>query len=162
MINVLFVSSEDICRSPVAKLLFKELVKKYNMTDRFFVDSAGISNKSSGKPADNRVIKMASKRGLNLTNHLAKQITQEDFLHFDHIIAFDTQTYTDIMKIITEDHQYKVTTILSYNHTANFKEIVNPFFGNEQDFELMFNLLETYLHDVFAGITKNDNVSDLE
>jgi protein-tyrosine phosphatase len=86
--GVLFVCLGNICRSPMAKFIFADMVAKRGLSDRFVIDSAGLGHWHVGGPADHRSIAVARRHGLD-ARHIARQIKPEDFTRFDLILGMD-------------------------------------------------------------------------
>lgn len=95
MIQVLFVCLGNICRSPVAEGVFKELVEKKGLGDIIQCDSAGTAAYHTGSLPDKRMRKTAFDRGISLT-HAARQLSSDDFDRFDYIMAMDETNFTNI------------------------------------------------------------------
>lgn len=97
MINVLFICLGNICRSPIAEGVFKELVKQKGLDKIIQCDSAGTGAYHIGSLADKRMRKVATDRGLTLT-HKARQLSFEDFINFNYIVAMDESNFENIRK----------------------------------------------------------------
>lgn len=95
MIKVLFVCLGNICRSPVAEGVFKELVAKKSLEDIIYCDSAGTAAYHTGSLPDKRMRKTALDKGITLT-HCARQLCHEDFTRFDYIMAMDETNFANI------------------------------------------------------------------
>jgi protein-tyrosine phosphatase len=78
-IKVMFVCLGNICRSPLALYIFNDILKQKQILQYFHTDSSATSNYNTGLKADTRSIQVGKNHNLNLSNHIAKQITQEDF-----------------------------------------------------------------------------------
>ncbi len=136
-VSVLFVCLGNICRSPLAEALFLKHINDLQVSELFNVDSCGTGNWHAGELADIRTRNNASVNGINMT-HRARQITLNDFDNFHHIFVMDENNLRDVKQIhsnhpciqlITENTQYKG------------KIIPDPYYGNENDFKYVFNLL---------------------
>lgn len=97
MINILFVCLGNICRSPIAEAVFRKLVKDQGLDEYIMCDSAGTAPYHCGSLPDKRMRAVAKDRGIALTHH-ARQLSFEDFIHFDYILAMDEANFDHIRK----------------------------------------------------------------
>lgn len=132
----------NICRSPMAKaILVKKLYEK-NIT-WVEVDSAGTSDYHSGGKADQRTLESGLKHGIDLSAHRARQFNRRDFDTFDLIYAMDNENYSDILyQASNEEEAKKVKLILNEIDQGANLSVPDPWFGGEQDFEKVFDLLD--------------------
>lgn len=142
-IHVLFVCLGNICRSPTAEGLFIDLVEKHNLSDHFFIDSAGTCNHHVGELPDARMRKHASKRGYDL-NTRARQFEQEDLAKFDYILAMDNSNFRNILSL-DKNNQYKKRVYLMCDFAKErFEdEVPDPYWGGDEGFEQVIVILES-------------------
>ncbi len=95
MIHVLFVCLGNICRSPIAEGVFRDLVAKAGLSGEISCDSAGTSSYHIGSLPDRRMRQLAQQYGINLT-HKGRKLNGDDFYNFDYILAMDEANYEDI------------------------------------------------------------------
>jgi protein-tyrosine phosphatase len=98
MISVLFVCYGNICRSPVAEEVFRQLVTEAGLAEEILCDSAGTSSYHIGQLADRRTRENALEHGLTLT-HRARRMTGEDLAQFDYFVAMDEMNLEAIEKL---------------------------------------------------------------
>ncbi|WP_266368805.1 low molecular weight protein-tyrosine-phosphatase [Tellurirhabdus rosea] len=96
MIRVLFVCLGNICRSPLAEGVFRQLVQERGLTDHVVCDSAGTSSYHLGELPDRRTRENALEHGLKLT-HRGRRLLGEDFAAFDYFVAMDEANYDGIL-----------------------------------------------------------------
>ena len=89
MIKVLFVCHGNICRSPMAEFVMKDLVRKAGLEDRFEIASAAVSREEIGNPVYPPARRELQKHGIRCDGHAARQISRRDLEHFDHIYYMD-------------------------------------------------------------------------
>lgn len=136
--KILMVCLGNICRSPLAEGILKSKV-----SDDVFVDSAGTSNWHTGKLPDRRSIEIAKKHGIDITNQKARQIQLEDFEKFDRIYVMDQSNYEDVIALApTLAHREKVKLILSELNNPQLIEVPDPYYGGEEGFQYVFDLLD--------------------
>ena len=141
--KVLFVCLGNICRSPSAEAVFNGMVKNKGLAERFEIDSAGTSGWHEGEPADQRMQSHAIKRGFNLTSISRKFNPDTDFDHFDYIIAMDDENINALRKMARNDADInKISKMTDYSKEWNYDEVPDPYYGGEQGFELVLDLLE--------------------
>lgn len=133
--RILFICHGNICRSPMAEFIFKEMVKKEGLEGRFYVESAAVSTEEIGNP-----IYPPAKRCLNAhgipydTSKTARQITRADYDRFDLIIYMDRMNLRWLRYIIPDDPQNKVKLMMSY--TGRDRDVADPWYTG--DFETTF------------------------
>lgn len=135
MKRILFVCLGNICRSPMAKFIFRDLLKKNELEKKYFVDSAGTSTEEIGNDMHYGAKDKLDEKGVNYTKHKARQMKKEDYDKYDYIITMETSNIKSIMRIIGEDKKNKVHRLLDY--TNNPRDIADPWYtGN---FEITYN-----------------------
>lgn len=141
--KVLFVCLGNICRSPSAEAVFTGMVKKRGLEQAFEIDSAGTSGWHEGEPADQRMQSHAVKRGYNLTSISRKFNPDFDFDHFDYIIGMDDENIAALQRMARNGADLrKIHKMTDFRKTWNYDEVPDPYYGGEQGFELVLDLLE--------------------
>jgi protein-tyrosine phosphatase len=141
--KVLFVCLGNICRSPSAEAVFTGIAKKEGLAGKFEIDSAGTSGWHAGEPADRRMQKHAVERGYNLTSISRKFDPEKDFAHFDIIIGMDDQNIEALKSMARNDEDLaKIHKMTSFAKEWNYNEVPDPYYGGEEGFELVLDLLE--------------------
>ena len=141
--KVLFVCLGNICRSPTAEGVFKELVHKRGLEDKIAFDSAGTSNYHIGEPPDLRSQKAALKRGIDLSYQKARQVSLQDFYEFDYVIAMDEKNLADLKDLYPSNASAKLDLLLSFSSKdTKYKEVPDPYWSGEDGFELVLDLIE--------------------
>lgn len=140
--KVLFVCLGNICRSPTAEGVFSKVVNDANLSEQIKVDSAGTGNWHIGHPPDNRAIKAAALRGIDISGLRARQVSASDMHVFDYIIAMDNQNLADLKQLSIPSHHYKINLFLSYADQYDDSEVPDPYYGGNQGFETALNMIE--------------------
>ena len=156
MIKILFVCMGNICRSPSGEAVMNGLIVKNNLQDRIECDSAGTIGYHTGEPADARMQRHALKRGYDLTS-IARQIKHFDFDRFDYIIAMDKENYNNIL-ILDSEGKYRniISLMMDFATQHDDSEVPDPYYGGEQGFEYVLDLLEDACMGLLERIVKND------
>src|SRR5688500_14228619 len=97
-VNVLFVCMGNICRSLLAEGVFRHLVRQRGLTDRFEIDSAGISGYHEGDPPDARSAEVAKRRGIELTGR-SRRLKRADLDQFDYLIVMDGENRAGVERL---------------------------------------------------------------
>jgi protein-tyrosine phosphatase len=149
--RILFVCLGNICRSPSAEAVFTSVVEKEGLSGEIEIDSAGTGAWHAGEPADARMQKHARKRGYNLTSIARKFDPSADFDRFDHIIGMDDDNIRDLKTLArNESDLAKIRKMTDFSNLYNYSVIPDPYYGGEEGFELVLDLLE----DASEGLLK--------
>lgn len=141
--KILFVCMGNICRSPSAEAVFNGLLKKQGLENNFEIDSAGTIAYHAGERADRRMQAHALKRDYYLTSISRKFNPETDFDHFDLIIGMDEQNISSLKQLARNKNDLqKISLITDYSREWNYHEIPDPYYGGEEGFELVLDLLE--------------------
>ena len=142
--KILFVCLGNICRSPAAEGIFKQKIKDRDLEKLFVVDSAGTGGWHVGNLADPRMRETALSRGIELTSR-SRKIEESDLYEFDHILVMDNDNL-DAVKSIAKDHNNpvnsKIKLILSYSENPQLDEVPDPYYGGQNGFDKVLDLLE--------------------
>ncbi|SEP54976.1 low molecular weight protein-tyrosine-phosphatase [Flavobacterium urocaniciphilum] len=137
--KVLMVCLGNICRSPLAEGILQSKLSK----DICLVDSAGTGNWHAGEAPDKRSIAAAKNHGLDISQQRCRQIKQSDFSNFDYIYVMDNSNYTNVLAIApSETSKSKVKVILNELHPNQNLEVPDPYWGNSNDFENVYQILD--------------------
>ena len=130
MIRVLFVCHGNICRSPMAESVMKDMVHKRGLDDRFEIASAATSRVEIGNPVYPPARRMLARHGIECGGYHARQMSREDYDRYDHIIGMDRANFRNICRITGGDPMGKVSLLL--DHTARpGQEVADPWYiGN--------------------------------
>jgi protein-tyrosine phosphatase len=149
--SVLMVCLGNICRSPLAEGVLREKAKQYEL--KIHVDSAGTSNFHINSKPDKRSIANAKKHKIDISILKARQFHVSDFDDFDHILVMDNNNYHDIIKKArNEEDISKVELILNYSYPNSKMAVPDPYYGAEEDFEQVFQLLDKACEDFIKSV----------
>ena len=140
-IKVLMVCHGNICRSPMAEMVLKHMVKERGIEDNFYIYSAATSREEIGNHIHPGTRRKLMQEGVPCGEHRAVQVTKKDYDEYDYLIVMDTQNVRNLFRIIGDDPERKVYKLLDFTERKG-QSIADPWYtGN-------FNL--TY-DDVVAG-----------
>jgi len=154
-ISVLFVCLGNICRSPAAEAIFISLIEKKGLSDEFIVDSAGTGSWHIGKKADSRMRIAAEKRDINIFSR-ARQITSKDFDQFNYILAMDDSNFINIqdLKNRTSPTSFgSIKKIQDFRSIFNEHEVPDPYFGGDEGFDYVLDILEDSVSGFLESIS---------
>jgi protein-tyrosine phosphatase len=141
MIKVLFVCLGNICRSPAAEGMFRDLVLREGLEHSVGWDSCGIGGWHEGELPDSRMRKAASARNIKLDSR-ARVIKPSDFDEFDYIITMEPRVHKHCQNMCKEGSRALVKEMADYVGTKSVSEIPDPYYGGPSGFEDVLNLLE--------------------
>lgn len=139
-IKVLMVCHGNICRSPMAEFLFKDIIKKRNLIDHFEVASAATSREELGNPVHPGTRRKLAELGISTAGKYARQMTKADYDNYNYLIGMDSMNIRNMMRILGEDPEGKVYRMLDFG--KNPRDIADPWYTG--DFE------QTY-RDILEG-----------
>jgi protein-tyrosine phosphatase len=142
MTSVLFVCLGNICRSPTAEGVFRQLLAQQGVAEAIRVDSAGTGAWHVGEPPDARAQAAARTRGVDLSKLRARQVSPDDFEIFDHILAMDESNLTDLADLCPPRHRSKLRLFLEFAPHAEEREVPDPYFGGDDGFGRVLDLIE--------------------
>lgn len=140
MINIMFVCHGNICRSPMAEFVFKDLVEKKHLAHEFQVASSATSREEIGHPVHHGTKRILSKHGISCEGKTSAQVTKADYERYDHLICMDAFNVRNLMRIIGEDPKKKVSLLMDF--TAHSRGIEDPWYTGD---------FETTYADIKAG-----------
>lgn len=138
MIKVLFVCHGNICRSPMAEFIFKDLVKEDD--NEFHIESRATSREEIGNPVYPPAKRKLKEYGILCDGKVAKQITKEDYEKFDYIICMDNNNLRNIRYVVGEDTYNKISLLMEW--TGEKKEVSDPWYTGD---------FETAYRDILKG-----------
>ena len=141
----------NICRSPLAEGILKNKSKSLNI----IVDSAGTAGYHINNNPDIRSIDIAKKYNINISNQRARKFSKDDFNNFDVIYAMDTNNYSDIINMAqNQTEKNKVRMILNELYPNSFKSVPDPYYGGENGFQKVYDMLNLACEKIIENIEK--------
>lgn len=149
MIKILFICHGNICRSPMAEFLLKDMVQKRGIAEQFYIQSAATSAEEiwngTGNPVHPGTRKKLAEVGISCEGKRAVQLTKSDYHNYDYLICMDTRNLKNIAKICGRDKDGKVYRLLDF--TQKKRDVADPWYtGNfEKTYEDIMLGLEGFL-----------------
>ena len=141
-VRVMFVCMGNICRSPTAEGVFRNLVVQQGLESQIESDSAGTHDYHIGEPPDARSLEAAARRGYDLSALRARQLAVEDFAAFDYVLAMDQVNRAALLKQCPQQYRERVRLFLDFAPQAGRREVPDPYYGDAQGFEDVLDLIE--------------------
>lgn len=134
MIKVLFVCHGNICRSPMAEFVMRDMITKEGLGNDIIVASAATSREEIGNPVHYGTRAKMQQMGIPMAPHRAVQMTKQDYKEYDYIIAMEQWNIRNIGRIIGKDVQKKVHLLLDFSNEP--RDISDPWYTG--DFDLTY------------------------
>lgn len=142
MIGVLFVCTGNICRSPTAKGVFRALVARDGLAGAFTIDSAGTYDGHVGEPPSAPAIRAAARRGYDIADLRARQVTAEDVRRFDHVLAMDSGHLRALRSLAPAGLRDRPRLFLDTAPHLGSRNVIDPYGGSAQDYERTLDTIE--------------------
>lgn len=140
--SVLFLCMGNICRSPTAHGVFRQLVLNQGLQGQITVDSAGTHNYHPGEPPDKRSQKNAKRRGYELSDLRARQISHDDYARHDLLLAMDWDNLALAEQRCPEEYRHKLRRLTEFCKKYDAPVVPDPYYGGHEGFEQVLDLIE--------------------
>lgn len=131
MTSILFVCLGNICRSPMAEFVFRDLVQKRGLGDRFHIASAATSAEELGNPVHPGTRRRLAREGISTAGKTAVQLTRRDYGRYDLLIGMEQRNLSAMLRILGGDPQGKVRRLLDF--TGSPRDICDPWYTGDFD-----------------------------
>ena len=131
MTKILFVCHGNICRSPMAEFVMKDLVQKAGLASQFHIESAATSREEIGNPVYPPARRKLAEHGITCVGHAARQLTRQDYDAFDLLIGMDSANLQNMRRICGGDPDGKLSLLMA--HTGRPGDVADPWYTG--DFE---------------------------
>lgn len=122
--------------------MFRQLLARAPAREKIEIDSAGTHDYHVGKPPFPVAVEIATRRGYDITAHVARRIKPDDFDHFDLILAMDRSNLASLRAIAPTRSKQKIELLLEYADKYHGLEVPDPYGGKEAHFELAMDMIE--------------------
>ncbi|MFM1918791.1 MAG: hypothetical protein RLZZ303_425 [Candidatus Hydrogenedentota bacterium] len=151
-VRVLFVCMGNICRSPTAEGIFRNLVETEGLSHRIEIDSAGTGGWHEGEAPDRRAQAEARRRGIDIGGLRARQVRRNDFDDFHYIVAMDRQNRRELTAICPPAQRERIQLLLDFAPQLAEQEVPDPYYGGEDGFLYVFDLVEEASRELLKRI----------
>ena len=143
MTRVLFICHGNICRSPMAEFVMKDLVEKAGLSGQFEISSAATSTEEIGNPVYPPARRKLAEHGISCAGKTARQMTRRDYETYDYLIAMDHNNLRNMARFVGGDPEHKVSLLM--DHTRRPGDVADPWYTG--DFEATWqDVLEGSAH----------------
>ena len=153
-VSVLFVCMGNICRSPTAEGVFRHLLQQEGHDNWIFTDSAGTHAYHIGEQPDSRAQQTARNRGIDLSDLRGRKAIKNDFEEFDYVLAMDDDNYQILESKCPAGLEDKLSLFLDFSKEYSETQVPDPYYGGDQGFEHVFDLVESASRGLLDDITK--------
>ncbi len=140
MIKVLFVCHGNICRSPMAEFVLKDMVKKAGLADQFEIASAATSTEEIGNPVHRGTREKLRQVGISVAGKTAVQLKKSDYGKYDYLIGMDEWNMRNMLRMLDGDPEGKIHKLLAFSGSG--RDVADPWYTGD---------FETTYQDVTAG-----------
>ena len=129
MIKVLFICHGNICRSPMAEFVLKDMVKKAGLEDRFRIDSVAATREEIGNDMYPPAKRKLREKGIPFSPRAARLLVRADYDRFDYLIGMDEENLDDMLRICGGDSEKKISLLLEWAGIS--RDVADPWYtGN--------------------------------
>ncbi|GLC79506.1 low molecular weight protein-tyrosine-phosphatase [Lacrimispora brassicae] len=129
--RILMVCLGNICRSPMAEFVMKDMIEKEQLGNHFYVASAATSTEEIGNPVHHGTREKLKKHGISTDGKYAVQLSRKDYDKYDYLIAMEQRNMTNMLKILGGDPEGKVRRLLDFS--AAPRDIADPWYTGDFD-----------------------------
>jgi len=148
MTRVLFVCMGNICRSPTAQGVFRKMLAEAGLESSVRVESAGTHSYHVGEAPDARAQAAAKRRGVDISDIRARQVTQDDYREFDLILAMDWENLALLQQQCPRAHKHKLHLLMRFAGEHDAATVPDPYYGGPEG----FNTVLDYVEDACQGL----------
>ena len=148
--NILFVCTGNICRSPTGEAVLRRMADAAGLGDAMTVESCGTHAYHIGQPPDARAQAAGEQRGYDFSGQRARQIASADFDRFDLILAMDGGHLDRLRRAAPAGRSDRIRRFLEFAPGAGRRDVPDPYYGGAEDYELALDLIEAGCRGIVA------------
>ena len=131
MVKILFVCHGNICRSPMAEFVMKDMVGKAGLADRFHIESAATSTEEIGNPVYPPARRKLAEHGIGCAGKTARQLRKADYAQFDRLVGMDSANLRNMRRICGGDPEGKLSLLRDYTQRPG--DVADPWYTGDFD-----------------------------
>jgi len=131
MVKILFICHGNICRSPMAEFVFKDIVEKLGIGDKFYVASAATSYEEIGNPVHYGTAKILDGLGISYTEKRAIHLQKSDYAKYDYLVCMDSENVRNTLRIVGDDAKKKIHKLLEF--VDSDEDVADPWYTGDFD-----------------------------
>lgn len=131
MIKILFICHGNICRSPMAEFIFKDMVKKSGESDSFYIESAATSYEEIGNPVHYGTAKILDGLGISYSEKRAVHLEKTDYEKYDYLVCMDSANVRNTLRIVGDDKDNKIHKLLEFTNSS--EDVADPWYTGNFD-----------------------------
>lgn len=140
-ISVIFVCHGNICRSPMAEMIFRQLTREAGLSDRFVISSAAVSYEEIGNSIYPPAAQKLKEKGIAISAHSAHRITSQEASQCDFLLIMDSSNERLLKRIIPSDQYHKIHYLMEYTDRGQV-DVSDPWYSGD---------FETAYQDIYLG-----------
>lgn len=150
----MFVCHGNICRSPMAEFVLKDMVEKRGLKDQFIIASSATSTEEIGNPVHHGTRNKLKEYGISIAGKTAVQLRKKDYASYDYVLGMDQRNVVNMLRIIGHDNENKVKRLLDY--TDHPRDIADPWYTGDFDktYEDVVEGCVSLLNEIFNKMEK--------
>ena len=152
MVMILFVCYGNICRSPMAEYLMRDLVEERGEGKDFYIASAATSGEEVGRPVHRGTANILERMGIDCSDKRSVKLKKSDYAEYDHIIGMDEMNRRDMLKIFGGDPHRKIKLLMEY--AGEKRDIADPWWTG--DFAATFADVTRGIRALYNGLRAKD------
>ena len=138
MHKILFVCHGNICRSPMAEFVMKQMVSDAGLESQFEIASAATSTEEIGNPVYPPARRKLAEHGIGCAGKTARQMTRQDYDYYDRIVAMDHKNLRNLKRMFGDDTEHKISLLMDFTHRPG--DVADPWYSG--DFEATWQDVE--------------------
>lgn len=138
MHKILFVCHGNICRSPMAEFVMKQMVIDAGLESQFEIASAATSTEEIGNPVYPPARRKLAEHGIGCAGKTARQMTRQDYDYYDRIVAMDHKNLRNLKRMFGDDIEHKISLLMDFTHRPG--DVADPWYTG--DFEATWQDVE--------------------
>jgi protein-tyrosine phosphatase len=142
VISVLFVCTGNICRSPTAEGVFRDLVARQNLISKIDIDSAGTHGWHVGNTPDERSVAAAARRGVDLSHQRSRKFEASEYDQHDYVLIMDAENERFMRPLYRDGSRAMLARFLKFAPQLGLQDVPDPYYGAGDGFEQVLDMIE--------------------